>query len=212
MKEQRDRARADARAKRPARSTSWPTGGCSPSTGPPTGAPTTTLRTDSRVLGVVADGETVAARSRAGRASAASSSTGRRSTPSPAARSPTPASSPGTAAAPRSSTSSGRSRAWSPTRCGCSRASCATGAELTAEVDYEWRLSACQAHSGTHVVHAALRQVLGPQALQSGSYNRPGYLRLDFAWQGALARSSAATSRTSPTPPSAPTTGVRART
>jgi alanyl-tRNA synthetase len=60
------------------------------------------------------------------------------------------------------------------------------GAELTAEVDFEWRLSACQAHSGTHVVHAALRQVLGPQALQSGSYNRPGYLRLDFAWQGAL--------------------------
>ncbi|MGY1593357.1 alanine--tRNA ligase [Geodermatophilus sp. SYSU D00708] len=60
------------------------------------------------------------------------------------------------------------------------------GAELVAEVDREWRLSACQAHSGTHVVHAALRQVLGPQALQSGSYNRPGYLRLDFAWQGAL--------------------------
>jgi alanyl-tRNA synthetase len=60
------------------------------------------------------------------------------------------------------------------------------GADVVAEVDYEWRLSACQAHSGTHVVHAALRQVLGPQALQSGSYNRPGYLRLDFAWQGAL--------------------------
>ncbi|NYJ07865.1 alanine--tRNA ligase [Petropleomorpha daqingensis] len=60
------------------------------------------------------------------------------------------------------------------------------GTELVAEVDREWRLSACQAHSGTHVVHAALRQVLGPQALQSGSYNRPGYLRLDFAWQGAL--------------------------
>jgi alanyl-tRNA synthetase len=60
------------------------------------------------------------------------------------------------------------------------------GTELAAEVDREWRLSACQAHSGTHVVHAALRQVLGPQALQSGSYNRPGYLRLDFAWQGAL--------------------------
>src|SRR3954454_19167573 len=60
------------------------------------------------------------------------------------------------------------------------------GTELTARVDREWRLSACQAHSGTHVLHAALRQVLGPQALQSGSYNRPGYLRLDFAWQGAL--------------------------
>src|SRR4051795_1084967 len=60
------------------------------------------------------------------------------------------------------------------------------GTELTARVDREWRLSACQAHSGTHVLHASLRQVLGPQALQSGSYNRPGYLRLDFAWQGAL--------------------------
>src|SRR3954467_14007691 len=60
------------------------------------------------------------------------------------------------------------------------------GTELTAQVDREWRLSACQAHSGTPVLPAALRQVLGPQALQSGSYNRPGYLRLDFAWQGAL--------------------------
>ncbi len=61
-----------------------------------------------------------------------------------------------------------------------------SGVELAAEVDPEWRRSACQAHSGTHVVHAALRRVLGPQALQAGSYNRPGYLRLDFAWQGAL--------------------------
>ncbi|MCW2676769.1 MAG: alanyl-tRNA synthetase [Modestobacter sp.] len=60
------------------------------------------------------------------------------------------------------------------------------GTELSAQVDREWRLSACQAHSGTHVMHAALRQILGPQALQSGSYNRPGYLRLDFAWQRAL--------------------------
>ncbi|HEV7148746.1 MAG TPA: alanine--tRNA ligase, partial [Pedococcus sp.] len=56
------------------------------------------------------------------------------------------------------------------------------GQGVSAEVDPEWRISACQAHSGTHVVHAALRQVLGPSALQSGSYNKPGYLRLDFAW------------------------------
>ncbi len=55
-----------------------------------------------------------------------------------------------------------------------------------AQVDPDWRLGACQAHSGTHVVHAALRQVLGPEALQSGSYNRPGYLRLDYSWSSAL--------------------------
>ena len=61
-----------------------------------------------------------------------------------------------------------------------------SGQDVLASVDREWRLSACQAHSATHVLHAALRQVLGPQALQSGSYNRPGYLRLDFAWDSAL--------------------------
>uniref|UniRef100_UPI0025FB8C3C alanine--tRNA ligase n=1 Tax=uncultured Aeromicrobium sp. TaxID=337820 RepID=UPI0025FB8C3C len=59
-------------------------------------------------------------------------------------------------------------------------------APLAAVVDRDWRVGACQAHSGTHVVHAALREVLGPTALQSGSYNRPGYLRLDFGWNGAL--------------------------
>ncbi|MBC9733596.1 alanine--tRNA ligase [Nocardioides marmotae] len=60
------------------------------------------------------------------------------------------------------------------------------GAALHARVDPEWRLGARQAHSGTHVVHAALREVLGPTALQSGSYNRPGYLRLDFGWTTGL--------------------------
>ena len=60
------------------------------------------------------------------------------------------------------------------------------GAAVEAAVDPEWRLGACQAHSGTHVVHAALRSVLGPTALQSGSYNRPGYLRLDFGWGASL--------------------------
>jgi alanyl-tRNA synthetase len=61
-----------------------------------------------------------------------------------------------------------------------------TGGMVRAEVDPEWRLSACQAHSGTHVVHAALRKVLGPTALQAGSYNRPGYLRFDFSWSSPL--------------------------
>ncbi len=64
------------------------------------------------------------------------------------------------------------------------------GQRLVTEVDAEWRLGACQAHSGTHVVHAALRQVLGPTALQSGSYNKPGYLRLDFSWTQALSTES----------------------
>ena len=57
-------------------------------------------------------------------------------------------------------------------------------------VDADWRLGACQAHSATHVVHAALRQVLGPEALQSGSFNKPGYMRLDFNWSEALSDSA----------------------
>lgn len=48
------------------------------------------------------------------------------------------------------------------------------------------RLEASQAHSATHIVHAALRQTLGPTAVQSGSLNRPGYMRLDFAWNDRL--------------------------
>ena len=60
------------------------------------------------------------------------------------------------------------------------------GEAASAAVDPEWRLGARQAHSGTHVVHAALREVLGPSALQSGSFNRPGYLRLDFSWRTKL--------------------------
>lgn len=61
-----------------------------------------------------------------------------------------------------------------------------TGSKVVTSVDANWRLGAAQAHSGTHLVHAALREVLGPNALQSGSYNKPGYLRLDFAWNSAL--------------------------
>jgi alanyl-tRNA synthetase len=60
------------------------------------------------------------------------------------------------------------------------------GLVATTAVDSEWRVGAAQAHSATHVVHAALRQALGPTALQSGSYNKPGYMRLDFSWTQAL--------------------------
>lgn len=61
-----------------------------------------------------------------------------------------------------------------------------TGASVVTKVDADWRVGACQAHSATHVMHAALREVLGPNALQSGSYNKPGYMRLDFSWTSAL--------------------------
>ncbi|NDE88550.1 MAG: alanine--tRNA ligase [Micrococcales bacterium] len=60
------------------------------------------------------------------------------------------------------------------------------GQKVLTTVDSDWRLGAAQAHSATHVVHAALRQVLGPTALQSGSLNKPGYMRLDFSWNQAL--------------------------
>ncbi|MGA9375294.1 MAG: alanine--tRNA ligase [Mycobacterium sp.] len=60
------------------------------------------------------------------------------------------------------------------------------GDTVTAQVDSKWRHGATQGHSGTHMVHAALREVLGPNAVQAGSLNRPGYLRFDFNWQGSL--------------------------
>ncbi len=62
------------------------------------------------------------------------------------------------------------------------------GSKVSAEVSADWRLGAAQAHSATHVMHAALRQVLGPSALQSGSYNKPGYMRLDFSWNESLSQ------------------------
>jgi alanyl-tRNA synthetase len=62
------------------------------------------------------------------------------------------------------------------------------GSKVSTEVSADWRLGAAQAHSATHVMHAALRQVLGPSALQSGSYNKPGYMRLDFSWNESLSQ------------------------
>ena len=70
------------------------------------------------------------------------------------------------------------------------RGEVSVGSKVTTEVSADWRLGAAQAHSATHVVHAALRQVLGPQALQSGSYNKPGYMRLDFSWSEALSQAT----------------------
>ncbi|MCU1508034.1 MAG: alaS, partial [Glaciihabitans sp.] len=60
------------------------------------------------------------------------------------------------------------------------------GDAATSVVDPVWRHAAAQAHSATHLIHAALRETLGPEAHQSGSYNKAGYMRLDFSWNQAL--------------------------
>lgn len=67
----------------------------------------------------------------------------------------------------------------------------AEGAAVLTQVDPAARARSNQAHSGTHLVNAALRELLGPDALQAGSYNKPGYLRLDFSWAGTLSANAA---------------------
>ncbi|WP_309064269.1 alanine--tRNA ligase [Microbacterium sp.] len=56
----------------------------------------------------------------------------------------------------------------------------------TTVVDAANRRAARQAHSATHLVHAALRDTLGPTATQAGSLNRAGYMRFDFSWSQPL--------------------------
>ena len=60
------------------------------------------------------------------------------------------------------------------------------GETVVAEVDAPTRSEGQRAHSATHLVHAALRDTLGPHATQAGSLNRAGYMRLDFSWNQAL--------------------------
>ena len=60
------------------------------------------------------------------------------------------------------------------------------GDRATSQVDRDYRRGATQAHSATHLIHAALREVLGPDAHQAGSDNRAGYMRLDFNWSKPL--------------------------
>ncbi|MFZ9101605.1 MAG: alanine--tRNA ligase [Pontimonas sp.] len=61
------------------------------------------------------------------------------------------------------------------------------GSTVTVVVDRVNRSRARQAHSATHLIHAALRDTLGPHATQAGSLNRAGYMRLDFSWNRSLA-------------------------
>jgi alanyl-tRNA synthetase len=62
------------------------------------------------------------------------------------------------------------------------------GERVTARVDATHRYGAMRNHTGTHLLHAALRVVLGPGARQTGSLVAPDRLRFDFSHPEPLSR------------------------
>ena len=68
----------------------------------------------------------------------------------------------------------------------------AVGRDVRAEVDGGHRFAAAQAHSATHLVHAALREILGSNAVQAGSLNQPGYMRFDYSFPEAPSQAARA--------------------
>ena len=59
-------------------------------------------------------------------------------------------------------------------------------AEAEANVDRELRAGTVRNHTGTHLLHSALREVLGNQAMQKGSRVAPNRLRFDFTHDSPL--------------------------